>query len=134
MKSPRVQFGVRESTASPRQHASRLAVDTRLNAICIEQENPETPEASLYNDHPATGLGSAPHAPSQHAATAEERPGESSLLTVHEVAELLQVPVSWVYERTRRHGAEQLPHFKIGKYLRFEERALVEFIQRQRCA
>jgi len=67
-------------------------------------------------------------------ATAEERRGERNLLTVHEVAELLQVPVSWVYERTRRHGPEQLPHVKIGKYLRFEERILVEFIQRQRCA
>jgi hypothetical protein len=27
-----------------------------------------------------------------------------------------------------------LPHFKIGKYLRFEERTLLEFIQRQHCA
>jgi len=42
-----------------------------------------------------------------------------SLLTVHEVAELLRVPASWVYERTRRRGFEQLPHLKIGKYLRF---------------
>ena len=41
------------------------------------------------------------------------------LLTVHEVAELLRVPVSWVYERTRRRGIERLPHLKIGKYLRF---------------
>jgi excisionase family DNA binding protein len=38
---------------------------------------------------------------------------------VHEVAELLKVPVSWVYERTRRRGSERLPHLKIGKYLRF---------------
>jgi excisionase family DNA binding protein len=41
------------------------------------------------------------------------------LLTVREVAELLRVPVSWVYERTRRHGRERLPHLKVGKYLRF---------------
>lgn len=41
------------------------------------------------------------------------------LLTVHEVAELLRVPVSWVYERTRRRGDQQLPHIKMGKYLRF---------------
>ncbi len=32
--------------------------------------------------------------------------GAEALLTVHEVAELLNVPVSWVYERTRRRGAE----------------------------
>jgi len=46
-------------------------------------------------------------------------PGPEVLLTVHEVAELLKVPVSWVYERTRRRGAERLPHIKLGKYLRF---------------
>ena len=46
-------------------------------------------------------------------------PASEALLTVHEVAEFLKVPVSWVYERTRRRGAERLPHIKIGKYLRF---------------
>jgi excisionase family DNA binding protein len=44
-----------------------------------------------------------------------------SLLTVHEVAKILKVPVSWVYERTRRRGTERLPHMKIGKYLRFRK-------------
>ena len=42
------------------------------------------------------------------------------LLTIREVAQSLKVPVSWVYERTRRRGAEQMPHIKLGKYLRFE--------------
>ena len=42
-----------------------------------------------------------------------------ALLTVHEVAELLRVPVSWVYEHTRPRCGDQLPHVKIGKYLRF---------------
>jgi len=37
------------------------------------------------------------------------------LLTVGEVAELLKVPISWVYERTRRRGIERIPHFKVGK-------------------
>ena len=46
-------------------------------------------------------------------------PEAEPLLTVHEVAEFLRVPVSWVYERTRRRGIERLPHLKIGKYLRF---------------
>jgi len=32
-----------------------------------------------------------------------------------------KVPISWVYERTRRRGTEQLPHMKIGKYLRFRK-------------
>ncbi len=54
------------------------------------------------------------------------------LLTVGEVAELLRVPRSWVYERTRKRGLERLPHLKLGKYLRFEEGAVREFLGQQR--
>jgi excisionase family DNA binding protein len=45
--------------------------------------------------------------------------GVEALLTVHDVAEFLRVPPSWVYERTRRRGRDRLPHVKVGKYLRF---------------
>lgn len=41
------------------------------------------------------------------------------LLTPEEVAARLQVPVSWVYERTRPNGRERLPHRKLGRYVRF---------------
>jgi excisionase family DNA binding protein len=57
-------------------------------------------------------IGAMPEIP---AASMQAEP----LLTVHEVAALLRVPVSWVYERTRRRGRERLPHIKMGKYLRF---------------
>jgi predicted DNA-binding transcriptional regulator AlpA len=119
------QFGVRENTASSRRHASRHAVDCHSKPVSVEEQIPQT----LPSHFPRVL-----HAALQSAATAEERRSEISLLTVYEVAERLQVPVSWVYQRTRRHGPEQLPHFKIGKYLRFEEHALLDFIQRQRCA
>ncbi len=56
--------------------------------------------------------------------------GLGKLLTVEEIAELLQVPKSWIYERTRRRGHEQLPHLKLGKYLRFEESSVREFLER----
>jgi excisionase family DNA binding protein len=52
------------------------------------------------------------------------------LLTVAEVAELLKVPVSWVYERTRRRGVEWIPHFKLGKYLRFHACEVREWLHR----
>jgi excisionase family DNA binding protein len=52
------------------------------------------------------------------------------LLTAEEVAEMLQVPRSWVYERTRRRGLERLPHIKLGKYVRFEEGAVQEYLER----
>lgn len=54
------------------------------------------------------------------------------LLTVEELAERLKVPKSWVYERTRRRDLERLPHVKLGKYLRFEEREVREFLNRMR--
>ncbi len=59
--------------------------------------------------------------------------GSDRLLTVEEVAEMLRVPKSWVYERTRRCVlGEQLPHVKLGKYLRFEKEAVLEFVGRLR--
>lgn len=45
--------------------------------------------------------------------------GTDKLLTVSEVAQMLGVPVSWIYGRTRARGIERIPHIKLGKYLRF---------------
>lgn len=63
-------------------------------------------------------------------------PSESSvhneMATVNQIAEVLQVPPSWVYERTRRRGIERIPHFKLGKYLRFSRAEVFEWLERQR--
>ena len=56
----------------------------------------------------------------------------NSLLTPREIAAFLKVPVSWVYERTRRPGIEQLPHVKLGKYLRFSIPEVNTWLQQQR--
>jgi excisionase family DNA binding protein len=56
----------------------------------------------------------------------------NSLLTVRDVAELLRVPVSWVYERTRKRGQERIPGFRLGKYWRFREADVLAWIERQR--
>jgi excisionase family DNA binding protein len=56
------------------------------------------------------------------------------LLTVDDVAVLLKVSKSWVYEHTRSRGmprSERLPHIKIGKYVRFDVRAVREFLLRR---
>jgi excisionase family DNA binding protein len=55
-----------------------------------------------------------------------------ALLTVEEVAELLKVPVSWVYERTRLRGINRLPGFRLGKYWRFSEADVFDWLERQR--
>jgi excisionase family DNA binding protein len=56
------------------------------------------------------------------------------LLTVEDVAALLKVSRSWVYEHTRARGtsrSERLPFIKIGKYTRFDARAVREFLRRR---
>jgi excisionase family DNA binding protein len=50
------------------------------------------------------------------------------LLTVDELAGLLKVPKSWIYEHTRKRGNERLPHRKLGKYLRFFEHEVRHFL------
>ena len=54
------------------------------------------------------------------------------LLTVHDVAALLQVPVSWVYEHTRRSAPEALPVVKVGKYVRFRSADVLDYIEARR--
>jgi excisionase family DNA binding protein len=52
----------------------------------------------------------------------------AELLTLDEVVTWLRVPRSWVYERTRKG---QIPHVKLGKYLRFSRLALAEWLGAQ---
>jgi predicted DNA-binding transcriptional regulator AlpA len=44
----------------------------------------------------------------------------SPFVTVPEVAALLRVPRSWVYEQTRQVGAEAIPCYRAGKRLVFD--------------
>jgi excisionase family DNA binding protein len=56
------------------------------------------------------------------------------LLTVDEVAAVLKVSRSWVYEHSRSRGiprSERLPHIKVGKYVRFDARAVRAFLDRK---
>jgi len=103
MKSHSPQFAARENTASPRQHAPRLAPQQ---------------ESSL----------SSPNT----AARTDVAREESHLLTVHEVATMLQVPVSWVYGRMRKRSAERLPGYRLGKYWRFRQAEVLAWVESQR--
>jgi excisionase family DNA binding protein len=51
------------------------------------------------------------------------------LLTVVEAAAILRVPVSWVYERTRKGG---LPLRKIGRHVRIPRGELAMWIDKQK--
>ena len=53
-------------------------------------------------------------------------PGSPSrLFTIQEAAEALRIPISWLYERTRRNA---IPCRRIGKYVRFTQQDLNEII------
>ena len=75
-----------------------------------------------------TPPGVAVHAPESPSSELHE------LLTVEEVAALLRVNKSWVYEHTRGREVattDRLPHIKIGKYLRFDAHAVRAFVLRK---
>jgi predicted DNA-binding transcriptional regulator AlpA len=41
-------------------------------------------------------------------------------LTVKELAELLNLRQSWIYDRTGGSGPEIIPHIKLGRQVRFD--------------
>ena len=61
-------------------------------------------------------------------------PQNSELLTVHQVAELLQVPVSWVYGRMRKRSLERLPAYRLGKYWRFDRNEVLTWVARHQTS
>jgi excisionase family DNA binding protein len=120
MKSRPTQFGVRENTASSRQHDPRMVFEHGCNTVRADVVDP------------GGGLNGPSHAASDHAATEGERKEENHLLTVGEVAELLQVPVSWVYEQTRRRCPSRIPGFRLGKYWRFSPEDVTAWLAEKR--
>jgi excisionase family DNA binding protein len=120
MKSRPTQFGVRENTASSRQHDLRPAFEHRFNTMRADAVDPRG------------GLNGPSLAASDYAATEGERKEENHLLTVGEVAELLQVPVSWVYEQTRRKCPNRIPGFRLGKYWRFSSEDVTAWLAAKR--
>ena len=58
--------------------------------------------------------------------------GMSRLLSVEEVASLLNVPRKWVYRRVGLKPPHGIPYLKVGKYLRFRESDLWDYVERLR--
>jgi excisionase family DNA binding protein len=117
MKDAPTHLDMRENTASSRRHASRWMERTRR----LQQADSHGAEDDSESD--ASGW-------KHNGATVE---GENErLLTIQQVAELLHVPASWVYGRTRRRSAERLPGIRLGKYWRFREEEIHAWVERQR--
>jgi len=51
------------------------------------------------------------------------------ILTPQELAERLKVPLSWVFEKTRARCRNQIPCLRIGRYVRFDWRAVVTWLR-----
>ena len=45
------------------------------------------------------------------------------------MAKKLGVPTSWLYARTR---TGEIPHFKLGKYVRFDESEILKWLESQK--
>ena len=54
---------------------------------------------------------------------------QKALLTVTELANKLKVPMSWLYSRTREKGEGTIPKIMVGKYVRFDEAAVIEWLK-----
>jgi excisionase family DNA binding protein len=117
MNHERTQSGRRENTASRREHAPRLATNVR------KLQSDALP-LTVHKNEPA-----ASPKPTNGAKGGEVG---DRLLTVHEVADLLSVPVSWVYGRTRKRSLERLPGIRLGKYWRFREGEVRAWVECQR--
>ena len=50
------------------------------------------------------------------------------LVDVKELAKILNLPVSWIYDRTRQ-GPTAIPHIKFGKHLRFNPEEVTKFFR-----
>lgn len=53
------------------------------------------------------------------------------LLTADEVAEMLRVTRGWIYAETR---ARRIPHLRLGRYVRYRESAVREWMERLEVA
>src|ERR1700739_3459119 len=128
----RLQFGMRENPASDRRHGSREAVRSLANERRIEQQSGASSPLAPPRDYSSARTESEQHAAPPHAATGGRNTSQYRLLTIHEVADLLQVPVSWVYEHTRQRRVNRITGLRLGKYWRFERTDIEAWIDANR--
>ncbi|HNQ01258.1 MAG TPA: helix-turn-helix domain-containing protein [Syntrophales bacterium] len=50
-------------------------------------------------------------------------------MKIEELAEKLGVPKTWLYERTRTADRTGFPVVKVGKYVRFQYSAVLEYLK-----
>ena len=53
---------------------------------------------------------------------------KTTLVTPQEMAAILKVPVSWIYRRTSQGN---IPHLKVGHYIRFDPEEVLAHLRSQ---
>ncbi len=51
-----------------------------------------------------------------------------NLIGIKAMAKKLDVPQSWIYSRTR---TGEIPHYKVGKYVKFVESEVMDWLKNQ---
>lgn len=51
-----------------------------------------------------------------------------NFVNIDQMAAILKVPKSWLYQRTR-FGQQAIPHIKMGKYVRFNPDEVIDFLK-----
>jgi excisionase family DNA binding protein len=126
----RLQSVMRENPASDQRYGSRQAVSDPVDSACIVELDLSSRAPSRSTDQAEADIGGVQYAARPRAATGERE--DNRLLTIQQVAELLHVPASWVYGRTRRRSTERLPGIRLGKYWRFREEEIHAWVENQR--
>ena len=129
MKPRSTQFGARKNPDSARVHGLRLTVNPSSLATAKELKNLDDGGEAFSSPPREVKTFESPLTESVKESTTAHTRGEGHLLTVREVADLLQVTTSWVYEHTRPQCAYPLPSIKLGKYLRFHSADLANFLR-----
>ena len=113
MKHRTTQPGARKNPDSPRVHGLRLAVNPSSTS---DTQTRDSQAGGSFPPVPSTSekLNLSPE-DAVNGTTEGENREEGHLLTVQEVADLLRVPVSWVYGHTRKRSRERIPGYRVGK-------------------
>lgn len=133
------QFGAHENTASPRQHASRLVLNTTssspaLLAHGIDGENAVPtagPESTILASDSQILTGGTGEQAAPRKRDTKRTPGVTvgNLLSIHDAAQFLAVSVStlygWVWQR-------KISFVKVGRAVRFDLSDLKKFVDENR--
>jgi len=130
MKPRGLQFDLRKSPDSSRVHGLRLPLSASSKEQPIGSGNAQA-EVPPVSGPSIVETFQLPLSEEGNQATGTGRWEPTRLLTVGEVASLLHVPVSWVYGRMRKRSMERLPGYRLGKYWRFNEAEVLEWLKHQ---